>query len=799
MAAVGGRARGSPGKFWDCWWPYVLDFCLTLWVLRAPVATLAIGALLMWFVPQAQDLLVEFAMPGEGWARTAEFLLLILFVWAMPTHYSARLLVRTDERFVARLAERGTAFLPFLQKWTPRALGAFTFVIMLGGALRAWRNLPLIADTDLVTKIGANLILVSALLAVVGVVFWLYAVYRERIADTAAIGSMERLAGVAMRPLRRLLPAISRRGGGAGSHLGPLLLVLMFLAFAAAPIAFPLWFATMMPRALAVPFVLGGWLPLLTYLAALGRRLCAPFILMALVIFALLPLGFGDNYAIRLINAATMVTKITGKDAPAGVTDAIDLKDAINWWKKANGCDSGQKSCPRPIIIASAGGASRAGFFEASVIGQLLDDRLKIDGKGHGLTEQAMANRLFALSTVSGSSVGAVTTVAAMAAVRDGGGEPCTQTEEPLWRGSKIDGWRSCLEALMAGDFLTPIFTGFVFHDIFGFVKWRDRGTLLEELVEREFAKLIGEKPQNPDQLACVGSLECPFTTLRPGKDHWLPLLLLNSTSVTSGQRMITSALEWHIDLTNQNDCPTDNRALTCQIFQRAPLFHDLLAEYNLRPLDDIRLSTAAHNSARFPLLSPPGELIDSTGGLIDRLVDGGYFENFGAQTATELVLSMRALDPNLKPFILVLSNDPQAIVPKKTLPPDNSSPRTLLPDISGPLGAVANTRNARGKLAVDNAADALDHANPILCNTVTIRVWTKPVSDKANAPARDLSMSWWLSKPVQTYLHEQTDFDGAAAANRQKNGDAVAALLVAIRGDTPPAGAKALCPEEVD
>ena len=179
--------------------------------------------------------------------------------------------------------------------------------------------------------------------------------------------------------------------------------------------------------------------------------------------------------------------------------------------------------------------------------------------------------------------------------------------------------------------------------------------------------------------------------------------------------------------------------------------------------------------------------------------MDGGYFENFGAQTATELAKAMMAIDPRLKPFILVLSNDPQAIVPKSSLPPNDMSPRTLLPDLLAPLSAFSNTRKARGKLAVDDAGDALDHANRELCNKATLRVWTKPVSDKPNAPPRELSMSWWLSKPVQTYLHQQTEFLGAKAKDDQNNDQAIAALLSAIRGDAPPQAGMAPCPEEVD
>ena len=49
------------------------------------------------------------------------------------------------------------------------------------------------------------------------------------------------------------------------------------------------------------------------------------------------------------------------------------------------------------------------------------------------------------------------------------------------------------------------------------------------------------------------------------------------------------------------------------------------------KKVDDVRLSTAAHNSARFPLISPPGSICNQDQAIVDRIVDGGYFENYGA------------------------------------------------------------------------------------------------------------------------------------------------------------------------
>ena len=55
----------------------------------------------------------------------------------------------------------------------------------------------------------------------------------------------------------------------------------------------------------------------------------------------------------------------------------------------------------------------------------------------------------------------------------------------------------------------------------------------------------------------------------------------------------------------------------------QAERFHDLLADQT--PVNDVQLSTAAFNSARFPLISPAGTIRNKDQQIIDRIVDGGY------------------------------------------------------------------------------------------------------------------------------------------------------------------------------
>lgn len=107
-------------------WSDVLDFAHILWVIRIPVCALAVGFALLCLVPQAQDLLVE--LIEYSW-HVVFFLALVFFVWASTTHYTARLLLDTDERFRARVAERNT---DFIKGWE----------ILLPVSLARWLSLP---------------------------------------------------------------------------------------------------------------------------------------------------------------------------------------------------------------------------------------------------------------------------------------------------------------------------------------------------------------------------------------------------------------------------------------------------------------------------------------------------------------------------------------------------------------------------------------------------------------------------------------------------------------------------------
>lgn len=790
-------ASGRCARFWN----HVLDLGLTLWVLRAIVVAMLLGFAILGLAPQAQDLLLDVA--AGPWWYIILFLLPLFFVWAMPTHYAARLLVNTDRRYLLRIRRRQSGFLDTLQKWTPRMLGTLPFAAMLIGVARAWNNVPAVEPLSVTDEAKVSLVLLGLYLLASALIFWWYLTARKGMARLPIVEKLDAAARALIEPIAAKLPralALGRHAPGLSrqtSDLGPLFLALMFLLFTFTPFFMPVLFAESFPRAIAVSFVFAGWTPLAAYAAGVGRHLRVPIISFALIGSALLTYLFGDNYAVRLVNAGRHAAEVVKAQAGqsdyalAGVQGALDqrlkLHDAVRLWKQANQCPDDSAICPRPIIVAASGGASRAGFFTASAIGKLIDG-------ADGVAAGDMRKRLFAISSVSGSSVGAVMTVAALAASEDQ--HPCGDQEFWLLYQPKVTTWQSCLEALMSGDFLTPVFAGLVFRDTLRFLGglgWSDRATLIEQSWERHFRRSV--KEQKPPSPRCLGNLDCPFLTLRPreedGRVEWLPLLLLNGASVSTGQRIVTSTVDpWYRPGGACFRTPAGGDPEKCPVLDHAYDFHWLVSDgvratgwlawlrrllsledqTSSGELNDVRLSTAAHNSARFPFVSPPGEVRNQANNVVDRIVDGGYFENFGAQTALELANAMRAIDPQLVPFVLIISNDPEIPTDDVLKAPDAGEGQ-FLTDLSAPAKTILNTRAARGTLAVDAVVTVLSEDLTQECRPYAahIRVWPEfedsqlrlkgevPADSEASRKVRPLSFSWWLSKPVQLRLHQQT------------------------------------------
>jgi hypothetical protein len=761
------------------WWNCVLKFALVLWVVRVPLGTTALGLFLLGWVPQAQDLFLEF-----GWAspeRMALFAFVLVAVWAMPTHYAARMLLDTDSRLQNLLAaeeESGLSrCLASSALWVPRVLGLVTFAGMLFGIWRSNASLPNFEDKDTLVTAKLGLFEATAIVVAGAAVYLIWVFFRPRSVKLPGwLDWINKRLGV----LWQLLSPgrLPNSADEQNRDIGRLILTGLFLAFVAIFVLGEESAAHVFARAVAIPIILGGWLPFLSYLSAVGRQIRVPLIVLLWVGILGLVSWLGDNHSVRAIAA----------DSNASRAD-MPLEQVVSLWMAENGCgpngdhEGPVKNCPRPIIIAAAGGASRAAFFMATTIGYFIREADK-----HGLDGNQVRNRLFAISGVSGGSLGAVMVTAALNTKSDTSktNHPCVTGQVALWWGKSVSDWRDCFEALTSDDFLTADFFGFAFNDMLPLRFWRDRAAVLEDSWSNRFRMII----TNPDKsTSCQQGLDCPFLSLQPRAGHWIPVLVLNGTSEATGSRIVTTALASTYKPYSPTDigtakgadrlwssgiCPTTVRPPPCPLFVEASQFHYLLNP-NVPPgarYDDVRLSTAVHNSARFPLISPPGVILNREHKVVDRILDGGYFENYGTLSAKELALAVHAVQPQLAPVVVVISNDPNDFLDsdddsnskskgshqqddlyaKQKLMRSTISGREFFTDVIAPVDTVANTRTAHGILSVDQLQTTLHEAIPA-CDVlvIKIRVWPLPKQ-------QGLSMSWWESIPIQIRLRRQLE-----------------------------------------
>jgi hypothetical protein len=218
-----------------------------------------------------------------------------------------------------------------------------------------------------------------------------------------------------------------------------------------------------MDRAILLSFVLGAWVPATGSLSRASYRAGVPLIAIALLLVVVIIAWRGDGHEIRIMPANT------ASEPRPGTQWYLDT--AVDQWTRANDCElevprvkeraesvdgtmkvdkiiaRHDKPCPSPVIVAAAGGASRAAFITAAALGTLLDATCptQLTDRSLGCAERPVfANRLFAISGVSGGSLGAAAytvTIAAAAEKGKGGGfaPPCNRDDVDVLRSAPGD------------------------------------------------------------------------------------------------------------------------------------------------------------------------------------------------------------------------------------------------------------------------------------------------------------------------------------------------------------------------
>lgn len=295
-----------------------------------------------------------------------------------------------------------------------------------------------------------------------------------------------------------------------------------------------------------------------------------------------------------------------------------------------------KRSRKYPIIIVSTyGGGIRAAAWTSLVIGYLdrqVNEKSKKPINGDTLNE-SFQDHVFAYSGASGGTIGA----SIMCAIR-------SMNPHKLISADSI-------ASFYQRDFLSPVIVGLIGRDFifstFG-IDGKDRSRLQEEIWECHMEKFFSNYKYGSTLSHCWND-----------STYKTPLLFSNSTHVEHGLKGIVAPVQLQ---------PAD--------FPSATVINSLLKG------TDVKLSTAAFFSARFPFISPAGRVAP-----FNHFLDGGIYENSGAETALEIhnvlnevLLGDKTLCDKVEIIIVSLKNSP---------PQDPEIQDKNMFELSAPLNAL--------------------------------------------------------------------------------------------------------------
>ena len=602
------------------------------WLCVYPVGLVLAGLVLLVLVPQGNELLEATARHDEA-AFKAVFHASVA-AWAFSAWYCCRVLLqrRFAGRFASRALESDSGFAVAVRIWLPRLLGAAVYLAIAGYLFLAAHE-----RADALVVLG------------IGIAYWLVVVYR-RVAIRAATDAAAR-QDVLEPTTRRVLVAS---------------LVLSFglmAGFLASDVELP-------RRLGAAPIILlafTSWNLFGSIVLVLLPKAYGLPSLALLPVFLLLAAGGVDNHEVRQLPP----------EAGARRTDSL-RGSALEWLKLHEAEFRQARSEGReyfPVYIASAeGGGLRAAYWTGSVLGEL-----------EAATDGRFSQRLFAVSGVSGGSLGAAAFAAQLAS-----GTGCNTPEPP--------NVRNCVRHFLKADFLSPMVAYLLFPDglqrflPFAPIRRFDRARALERSWEVSWAQTHPAAGANSFALSYDA-----FARPTPQ-----PRLFFNATRVETGKRALVSPARFDQD--------------------ELPEVDDLLAvggKHWTMPL-----STAVHLSARFSYVSPAARICRDAGetcdddGVWGRLVDGGYHENSGAETAAGLLRALRraarefeASQPpgpartRIQPQVVIITNDAKST--RLCEPQADPEPARWYTELLSPIEALWNARTARGGQARRALADA--------------------------------------------------------------------------------------------
>jgi hypothetical protein len=456
----------------------------------------------------------------------------------------------------------------------------------------------------------------------------------------------------------------------------------------------------------------------------------------------------------------------SGVDPTVGDMSSLDV---FNRWVAnqsslaAKGSSGASRQAVPLILVATEGGGVKAATWTALVLDCVISPDPIVDR-----CPSHAASRLpsvIAESGVSGGSLGLVEYTRFAAA-------PSLATKPGDW-----------IDQRLGADFISPSIAWQLFVETprawLQFDNGMDRAEVLERGWEQPWVQ--GDRYGFVDALfhsapPSGGPLAGGFRALWAENQN-VPLLMLNGFSVQDGCKFVTTPIDGNGVESDSVNCvlPHSGVAVSADPSEGRPGFLSgsrVLPDLLCSPEDDVRLSTAALLSARFPYGSPSGRLLSCPTPSGDprraiNVVDGGYGDNTGAGSVLELWQSIRPLvdqyngDPGhgacIVPALLQIQSGygPSADVPSAAQRELSVPPKGIL---HAPNGFTVWQRNA-AQLAILDPLPFTGSATQPAREGVFALVY--PYAH----PGAEAPLGWTLSDEARIDLRGQLSAEGNVTA----------------------------------
>ena len=377
------------------------DLFKVLMLCRFSVLTLAVGIVFLVCVPQGQDTLRQLAGgSAPKWIASLLAFLLAALLWALESWYWARTMLsfRFPDWPPARdSADPGRlAFIGRCHKWVPRVVGALSIVTVTVAFLVA--SVPLFSASFTNAELEQQRLWWAALASLaVGTGFSLFVYYRRRWFARFFPEEQRAAPPIDAYGTRKDLPPVTRWVLAVSLAFGILCLAVFAIR------SLNLTLAPLLGAATILLLAAAAWAPLGSWLVYVGNRKRFP-VLFALGALAVVFSLWNDNHPVRVL-----------PDTASPPSRAESVGDYFALWL-AERTRPGAVATPPMVkgrmpvfIVAAEGGGIRAAYWTGMVLAGIQD------------RHPAFAGQLFAISGVSGGSLGGAVFAALTAEVQDSG------------------------------------------------------------------------------------------------------------------------------------------------------------------------------------------------------------------------------------------------------------------------------------------------------------------------------------------------------------------------------------------